>query len=343
MKLRGEQLDGVLGKGLPPIWLIAGDEPLLVGEAVARIREAAHARGFDERQSFQAETGFDWRGWLAGFDCLSLFASRRVVELRLPTGKPGVEGGRALEAWAANPPADTLLLVTTPRLDKASQSGKWVSALEKAGVFLQTTPPAVDKLPGWIGTRLARHGLKADGDTLEWLAARVEGNLLAAHQEIEKLALLLPPGPLDMDSARAAVVDVARYDVGDLSEAFLKADAVRFCRILDGLKAEGEGLPLVLAVVGNEIRTLYRLASGMARGQRLASLMQEARVWDSRQSLVERALKRAGPERLAWAMGALSRLDRAAKGLLKEDAWDELKQLGLALMHRGRAPAFTEI
>lgn len=343
MKLRGEQLDGVLGKGLAPIWLIAGDEPLLVDEAAARIRETAHARGYDERQSFQAESGFDWRGWLAGFDCLSLFASRRVVELRLPTGKPGIEGGRTLEAWAANPPADTLLLVITPRLDKASQSGKWVVALEKAGVFLQTTPPALDRLPDWIGTRLARHGLKADRDTLAWLAARVEGNLLAAHQEIEKLALLLPPGVLDIDSARSAVVDVARYDVGDLSEAFLKADAVRFCRILDGLKAEGEGLPLVLAVVGNEIRTLYRIASGLARGQRLANLMQEARVWDSRQGLVERALKRAGPERLAWAMRALSRLDRAAKGLLKEDAWDELKQLGLALMHRGRAPAFTEI
>lgn len=343
MKLRGEQLEGALNKALAPIWLIAGDEPLLVDEAVARIRQAARARGFDERQSFQAETGFDWRGWLAGFDSLSLFASRRVVELRLPTGKPGVEGGKTLEAWASHPPDDTLLLVTTPRLDKASQSSKWATALEKAGTFLQTAPPSMDKLPDWIGERLSRHGLKADRDTLVWLATRVEGNLLAAHQEIEKLALLLPPGTLDMATARSAVVDVARYDVGDLSEAFLKADAARFCRILDGLKAEGEGLPLVLAVVGNEIRTLYRLAAGLSRGQRLANLMQELRVWDSRQSLVERALKRAGPERLARAMGGLSRLDRAAKGLLKEDAWDELKQLGLALMGKGKAPAFAVI
>jgi DNA polymerase III delta subunit len=167
--------------------------------------------------------------------------------------------------------------VTTPRLDKASQSSKWATALEKAGTFLQTAPPAMDKLPDWIGERLSRHGLKADRDTLVWLATRVEGNLLAAHQEIEKLALLLPPGTLDMATARSAVVDVARYDVGDLSEAFLKADAARFCRILDGLKAEGEGLPLVLAVVGNEIRTLYRLAAGLSRGQRLANLMQELR------------------------------------------------------------------
>lgn len=342
MKLRGEQLEGALRKGLAPVWLISGDEPLLTDEAAARVKAVARAQGYDERQSWQAEAGFDWRGWLAGFDSLSLFASRRLVELRLPTGKPGVEGGKTLEAWAANPPADTLLLVTTPRLDKASQSTKWVAALERAGVLLQTAPPPIDRLPDWIGERLARHGLKAERDTLAWLAARVEGNLLAAHQEIEKLALLLPAGPLDMATVRGAVVDVARYDVGDLSEAFLKADAARFCRILDGLKAEGEGLPLVLAVVGNEIRTLYRLAAGMARGQRLANLMQEARVWESRQGLVERALKRAGPERLAWAMAALARLDRAAKGLLREDAWDELKQLGLALMHRGQAPAFSQ-
>lgn len=343
MKLRGEQLDGALKKALAGIWLVAGDEPLLVDEAVARIRATARAQGFDERQSAQSETGFDWRGWFAGFDSLSLFSSRRLVELRLPTGKPGVEGGKTLEAWAANPPADTVLVVTTPRLDKATQSSKWATALERAGVFVQTAPPPLEQLPAWIGERLARHGLKAERDTLAWLAARVEGNLLAAHQEIEKLALLLPPGSLDMETARAAVVDVARYDVGDLSEAFLKADAARFCRILDGLKAEGEGLPLVLAVVGNEIRTLYRLAAGLGRGRRLADLMQEARVWESRQGLVERALKRAGPERLAWAMTALARLDRAAKGLLKEDAWDELKQLGLALMHRGQAPAFTPI
>ncbi len=342
MKLRGEQLEGALKKGLANIWLVSGDEPLLTDEAAARIKETARAQGFDERQSYQAETGFDWRGWLAGFDSLSLFASSRLIELRLPTGKPGVEGGKTLEAWAANPPADTVLLVTTPRLDKASQSTKWATALEKTGIFLQTAPPPIDQLPGWIGERLARHGLKAERDTLAWLAARVEGNLLAAHQEIEKLALLLPPGNLDMATARSAVVDVARYDVGDLSEAFLKADAARFCRILDGLKAEGEGLPLVLAVVGNEIRTLYRLATGLSQGKRLANLMQEARVWESRQGLVERALKRAGPERLAWAMRGLARLDRAAKGLLKEDAWDELKQLCLALMHRGQAPAFTE-
>jgi DNA polymerase-3 subunit delta len=343
MRIRGDQLAGALKGALAPVWLVSGDQPLLVDEAVAQIRAVAQARGHDERQTAQSEPGFDWRAWAGGFDSLSLFASRRLVELRLPTGKPGVEGGKVLEAWVQQPPADTVLLVTTPRLDKAALAVKWVKAIESEGVLVQTWPPPLDRLPDWIGQRLGRHGLKAERETLAWLAARVEGNLLAAHQEIEKLALLLPPGPLDLATARGCVADVARYDVGDLSESFLKGDAARFCRILDGLKAEGEGLPLVLAVFGTEVRTLYRLAAGLGRGERLPGLMAALRVWESRQGLVERALKRADLARLAWAMQGLARLDRAAKGLLREDAWDELKQLGLALMHRGQAPAFTEV
>lgn len=340
MRLKGEQVEAALGKGLAPVWLVSGDEPLLIDEVVALIRAAARRQGYDERQSFQADTGFNWKSWVAGFESLSLFSSLRLIKLRLPTGKPGVEGGAVLQAWVERPPADTLLVLTAPRLDKASQNTKWVKAVEAAGMSVVTTPPTLEALPAWIGARLARHGLKAERETLAWLAQRVEGNLLAAHQEIEKLALLVPPGPLAQATARASVADVARYDVADLSEAFLKGDAVRYCRVLDGLKAEGEGLPLLLAYMGGEIRTLYRLADGLRRGGRLAALMQSARVWDSRQALVERALKRTSAERLVWAMQALARLDRAAKGLLRADAWDELKQLGLALMNRGQAPAF---
>lgn len=334
MKLRGEQLDGALKRSLASIWLVSGDEPLLTDEAAAQIRTAARAQGFVERQSWQAETHFDWRSWMAGFDSLSLFSNQRLVELRLPTGKPGVEGGKTLEAWAANPPADTVLLITAPRLDKASLSTKWATAIERAGILLQTAPPPIERLPDWIGERLARHNLKADRETLAWLAARVEGNLLAAHQEIEKLSLLTPPGNITLETVRAAVTDVARYDVSDLSDAFLKGDAARFCRVIDGLRNEGEALVLILTVLGNEIRTLYRIHAGLTQGQALSALMQASRVWDSKQALVERALKRAGPNKFAWAMRALSRLDRAAKGLLREDAWDELKQLGLVLMNK---------
>ena len=334
MKLRGEQLDGALKRSLASIWLVSGDEPLLTDEAAAQIRTAARAQGFVERQSWQAETHFNWREWLAGFDSLSLFSNQRLVELRLPTGKPGIEGGKTLEAWAANPPADTVLLITSPRLDKASLSTKWATAIERAGVLLQTAPPPIERLPDWISERLARHNLKADRETLAWLAARVEGNLLAAHQEIEKLSLLAPPGNINLETVRAAVTDVARYDVSDLSDAFLKGDAARFCRVIDGLRNEGEALVLILTILGNEIRTLYRIHAGLAQGQPMAVLLQASRVWDSKQALVERALKRAGPNKFAWAMRALSRLDRAAKGLLREDAWDELKQLGLVLMNK---------
>ena len=331
MRLRGDQLPGALARGLGPVYTICGDEPLLVDEAAALIRAAARQAGA-ERQAFQVETGFNWGAWLSGFDSLSLFASLRLVELRVPTGKPGVEGGKTLEAWCARPPADSHLLVLVPRADKAMQATKWYAALEKAGTTVHVTPPSAEQLPAWIGQRLARHHLKTDAETLAFLADRVEGNLLAAHQEIEKLALLLPPGTFDLDTARAAVVDVARFDAGDLPEAFLKGDAVRWCRIIDSLAAEGETPILALWLLGQEWRTLYRLAVGVAAGEPLATLMREERVWDSKQALVSRALKQYRPAALAGALREAGRVDRASKGLLREDAWAMLKQLGLGLM-----------
>lgn len=331
MRLRAEQLAGALTKGLGPVYAVCGDEPLLSDEAAALIRVAARKAGA-ERQAFQVETGFSWGAWSSSFDSLSLFASQRLIELRLPTGKPGVEGGKTLEAWCNNPPADTHLLLLLPRADKAMQATKWYGALEKAGTAVHITLPTPEQLPAWIGARLARHNLKADSETLAFLATRVEGNLLAAHQEIEKLALLLPPGPLDLDSARNAVVDVARYDASDLPEAFLKGDAARYCRIIDGLEAEGETPILALWMLSQELRTLYRLAAGAEAGKPLPALMRENRVWESKQALIGRALKRLKPDQLEAALRTASRVDRASKGLLRENAWAMLKQLGLGLM-----------
>lgn len=331
MRVRADQLAGSLAKGLAPVYAVCGDEPLLADEAAALIREAARKAGA-ERQSCQVETGFNWGAWAAGFDSLSLFASLRLIELRLPTGKPGVEGGKTLEAWCANPPADTHLLVVLPRADKAMQATKWYGALEKAGTAVHIAPPTPEQLPAWIGARLARHNLKTDNETLAFLAGRVEGNLLAAHQEIEKLALLLPAGPFDQETARNAVVDVARYDASDLPEAFLKGDPVRYCRIIDGLEAEGETPILALWLLSQELRTLYRLATGVEAGEPLPALMRENRVWESRQTLVTRALKRMRAADLAAALRQAGRVDRASKGLLREDAWAMLRQLGLGLM-----------
>lgn len=335
MRLRGEQLAGAVAKGLAPAYAVCGDEPLLTDEAAALIRQAAYKAGA-ERQSFQVETGFNWGAWASGFDSLSLFASLRLIELRLSTGKPGVEGGKTLEAWCNNPPADTYLMVLLPRADKAMQATKWYGALEKAGTAVHITAPTPEQLPAWVGARLARHNLKTDSETLAFLASRVEGNLLAAHQEIEKLALLLPPGQFDLDTARGAVVDVARYDASDLPEAFLKGDAVRYCRIVDGLAAEGETPILALWLLSQELRTLYRLAGGVEAGEPLPALMRENRVWDSKQALVTRALKRLKSAELAAALREASRVDRASKGLLREDGWAMLKQLGLGLMGKTR-------
>jgi DNA polymerase-3 subunit delta len=343
MKLRPEQLAAALKKGLAPIYIVSGDEPLLVEEAAALIRQALREAGVAERQAFQAETGFKWSEWLSSFDSLSLFAERRLIELRLPTGKPGVEGGKTLEAWCANPPADTWLLVLLPRLDRAGQNAKWFKALEASGALVTVQPPTLEQLPAWIGERLSRHGLKAERETLAWLAARVEGNLLAAHQEVEKLALLLPPGPVQLEQAREAVVDVARFDASDLPEALLKGDAARYCRILDGLKAEGEAPPLAVWMLSNEVRNLYRLASGQARGESLAGLYAELRIWESRQPLVGRALKRVNLAQLAQALRQVGLIDRAAKGLLREDAWELMKQLGLSLMGQRTVPSLTGV
>jgi len=336
VKLRADQLTGALAKGLAPVYAVCGDEPLLTDEAAALIRQAARKAGA-ERQSFQVETGFNWGAWSAGFDSLSLFASLRLVELRVPTGKPGVEGGKAIEAWCANPPADTYLMLLLPRADKTMQATKWYAALENAGTAIHIAPPTPEQLPAWIGARLARYDLKADSETLAFLASRIEGNLLAAHQEIEKLALLLPPGQFDLESARNAVVDVARYDASDLPEAFLKGDAARYCRIVDGLEAEGETPILALWLLSQELRTLYRLAAGVEAGKQLPVLMRENRVWDSKQALVGRALKRLQSAELGAALRQASRVDRASKGLLRENAWAMLKQLGLSLMGKARS------
>lgn len=335
MRLKAEQLEAHLAraadKGLAPVYVVSGDEPLLNDEAAAAIRAALRRAGVTERQAFQVEGGFDWGQWLARFDSLSLFAERRLVELRLPSGKPAAEGARALEAWCARPPSDTWLLVLLPRLDRAAQSAKWFTALEKTGVVVTPQPPSLADLPAWIGARLVRHGLKADRAALAFLAERVEGNLLAAHQEVEKLALLLPPGPVRLDDVRAAVLDVARFDASQLPEALLKGDGLRLLRIFDGLRAEGEPPLLALWVLTQALRTLYRLAMAVRRGETLAQAADRLKVWESRQPLIAQALRRLDADILARALLTAADIDRAAKGLSREDAWARLKRLALEL------------
>jgi DNA polymerase-3 subunit delta len=337
MRIRADQLAASLNRGLSPVYAVSGNEPLLVDEALGEVRAALRAAGVQERQAFQAEAGFDWQGWLTGFETLSLFASRRVVELRLPTGKPGIDGAKALEAWCARPPQDTWLLVGLPRADRAMQNSKWFAALERCGAVVTVQPPTLERLPDWIGMRLARQGLKAHPAALAFLAGRVEGNLLAAHQEIEKLALLLPPGPVRLEQVAEAVLDVARYDAGQIPEALLKGERVRLARILDGLRAEGETPLLALWIMTQELRTLYRAAELIQRGMAPSAAMARLKVWESRRPWLARALKRLDLPTLRRAVLEAARIDRAAKGLLREDAWEMLKRLALSLTGRGGA------
>lgn len=341
MKLSTSQLASALQREILPIYTLCGEAPLLVDEAAALVRRALQAAGA-ERTLIEASAQFRWAECFAQFDGLSLFAERRLIEVRLPGGKPGVEGAKALEAWSANPPPDCTLLLILPRADKAMQSSKWFTRLEAAGATVMIATPSLDQLPQWIGERLARHQLKADRATLDWLAIRVEGNLLAAHQEIEKLALLLPPGSVTLETVRAAVTDVARYDAADLPEALWRGDAPRFLRIADSLRAEGETPIFALWLLVQDLRTLYRLALASARGEDLAGLMRSLRIWDTRQAVFSRQAKRLGTERLGRALQHAGRIDRASKGLLREDGWDLYKQLGLALLNQP-APAFNTL
>jgi DNA polymerase-3 subunit delta len=328
--LRSEQLESQLARELRPMYTIHGDEPLLALEAGDAIRKKARASGFAERTVLIAERGFDFRELTASAANLSLFGDKKLVELRLPSGKPGTEGGRAIEDYCARLPPDTLTLVTLPRLDKAGQGSAWFQALDAQGVVVNVYPVERARLPEWIAARLSRQKQSASAETLRFLADCVEGNLLAAHQEIQKLALLLPSGQLDFEMVREAVMNVARYDAGKLAEAMLAGDGTRLARMLQGLKGEGEAVPRILWILAEEIRAVCRVQEAISRGRSASDACRDARIWgDARQRLVAQAAKTIPRKSLLAALEHAAGVDRVVKGVVKGDAWDELLQLGL--------------
>ena len=341
MILRQNQLAAHLERTLAPVYVVHGDEPLLAIEAGDAIRAAARKAGFDERNVLVVEKGFDWDAFRAANANLGLFGARKLVDLRVPSGKPGVDGAKALEASAAsvctsNP--DSVLLVTLPKLDRTAQSSGWFTALADAGVAIPVFALERSELPDWIAARLARQRQRASADTLEFLADRCEGNLFAAQQEIAKLGLLLPEGELSHEAIERAVTDVARYDVAQLSEAWLAGDAVRALRIISVLEAEGEGLPLLLWQMGEDLHALAAISDATAAGTHPAVALRNARVWGRRQGAMERAVKRVSAGAVASMLRALSRLDAMSKGIGTGNAWDELRGLSLALAGRPALP-----
>jgi DNA polymerase-3 subunit delta len=329
MAITCEDLPRHLASGLKPLYVVYGDALLLAIEAADNIRAAARAAGYSERETFIAEQHFKWNELRISAQSLSLFTSRKVVDLRIPSGKPGVEGGQALQDYCANMSEDVLTLISLPKLDKTAQKSQWFTALQQHGVMVSADDIPRNALPLWIAGRLKRQEQKADKITLEFLADRCEGNLLAAFQEIQKLALLFPSGELSFDQVKNAVMDVARYDVFKLSEAMLNGNAVRYARILDGLRAEGTATVLVLWAVSEEIRTLGKVLNAAQRSGNLSNAMRDARVWGPRLGLIENAARRLKFPHIERAMQHASRLDRIIKGLRQGDVWDELLQLGL--------------
>jgi DNA polymerase III subunit delta len=328
--LRLEQLEGHLARELRPLYAIHGDEPLLSLEAADAIRARARASGFSERTVLAAERGFDWSELAASAASLSLFGERRLIELRIPSGRPGADGAQAIEALCARLPTDAITLVMLPRLDRAGQSSSWFQALESKGVVVNVFPVDRARLPEWISMRLARQRQRAKPETLRFVADCVEGNLLAAHQEIQKLALLMPQGELEFDAVREAVMNVARYDAGKLTEAMLSGDRARLARMLEGLRGEGEALPRILWLLAEEIRAVCRVQAGLSAGRSLPDVCREARVWgDARQALVGKAARKFSRSALLSALEHAAAVDRMIKGIVKGDAWDELLQLGM--------------
>jgi len=331
MRLKIEQLDKHLQGPLLPVYVLGGDEPLQIQEARDAIRAAAARQGFDERVVLSVETGFDWGALRAHADSLSLFGDKLVIDVRLVSGKPGDAGARALKDYAGNPPADNLLMVSMDKFDRGSAATQWYKALEGAGAAIRTWPVDTRGLGGWIRRRASARGLTISAAAAQALGERVEGNLLACAQEIDKLYMLHGEGQLDLEDVLRAVADSARFDVFDLVDAALAGDTARSVRILRGLREEGVAPPLVAWALTRELRSVSRMAGDMARGAGIDQIMGKYRVWDKRRGLVSGALRRQPAAVWLDILRQAASTDRATKGAGAGSPWDALENLTLAM------------
>jgi len=327
-----------------PLYIFSGDEPLLMMEAMDQLRSKARQLGYTEREVMLQERGFDWSALLNAGQIMSLFGDRRWIELRIPTGKPGRDGAEALKQFSAQIASqsnadgpETIVCIVLPRLDMKTKSSAWFSSLDEAGMAVQIDSLERSYLPSWIAGRLQKQGQSIQSGpegqrALEFIAEQVEGNLIAAHQEIQKLGLLYPAGELSEEQVRSAILKVARYNVFELSEAMLAGDLPRVNRMLDGLKGEGEPLVLILWSVTEELRLLSKLKMASDAGESVQQLLRANRVWGNKERLYPAALKRVQSSRLRQAVQIAAGLDRQSKGLqaaeLPADPWDGLRLVG---------------
>jgi DNA polymerase-3 subunit delta len=330
MRISTEQLPQQLKRGLAPLYTVFGEEPLLALEAADRIRTRAREAGHSERSVLIAEQHFDWSQLRMSAQSQSLFASRRILELRIPGGKPGNDGSEALQELSARPPEDTVTLIQLPEIEWRAQKGAWFSALDAGGVVIEAKQVTRGELPAWLAGRLKAQGQHGDPNTLAFVADKVEGNLLAAFQEIQKLGLLFPEGELSLEQVKEAVLDVARFDLFELGPIVISGDVQRLVRTLDGLRGEGAAPPLVLWAITEDIRAAGRLRAMLDSGAHLQQAMRDARIWgQTRQAALQRHMQRFSMATIETALLHAAAIDRMIKGLLKGDVWDELLQLGL--------------
>lgn len=336
MRLAQEQLETHLKHGLQALYLLVGDEPLAQRECLDAIRIAAKIQGFDERTSMTAERNFAWQQIHHFGQSISLFSNRRLLELSIPNGKPGTEGGKALQALAAKTLPDTTMVIILPALTREAKNSAWFSALEAQAHTITLNEIEAANLPKWIANRLAQQGQHTSIQTLEFLAHQVEGNLLAANQEVQKLGLLCPQGELTDATVRESVLNVSRYDAFQLGEAVLAGDAERTVRILQGLQDEGQNAVAVMNPLMWVLRPLLRIKQAEMRGENVMSAMTHARIYGEKQALVKRALARLSLRHLEATLQKLADIDKSAKGVMLNDAWLEISRLcfGLAKVQR---------
>lgn len=331
MKIPANQLSSRTRDELLPCYLVTGDEPLLVQEALDTIRSAARSQGFGSRELFVQTTGFDWSELAAAVGNLSLFADKRIVELRLPTGKPGVKGSAAISDFAQQAGDDLLFLVSAPKLDRNASKAKWVKALDAAGAIVQIWPVDARELPTWVNQRMRQAGLEPDRDAVRLIADRVEGNLLAAQQEIEKLRLLHGEGRVSVEDVEKSVADSSRFDVYKLVDAALSGDARRAVRILAGVQAEGVEPVIVMWALTRELRMLAMVADQVKAGTELGQALGRASVWRNRQGLVRACVARHPADRFHGLIRAAWKGDAAAKGQRRGDPWQIATTILLSL------------
>ncbi|MCU7890512.1 MAG: DNA polymerase III subunit delta [Candidatus Thiodiazotropha sp. (ex Ustalcina ferruginea)] len=336
MRLRNEQLASHLQRDLAPVYLLSGDEPLQMQEAVDEIRSAARRQGYSEREVLDQGSGFDWSALTTATESLSLFGDRRLLELRLSSAKVGTEGSKSLSAYCERPAEDTVLLITLPKLERAQANSKWLKTIGRVGVIVQIWPVEGRRLVPWIEQRLRRAGLIPETGVVEMLADRVEGNLLAASQEIEKLLLLYGVGIINPEQLNEAVADSARFDIFGLVDTLLCGEVAKGSRMLQGLKAEGVAPAVVLWALSREIRSLAEMASAVEHGASVDQVMAAHHVWEKRKSILRKAL---GQRAEYWyrLLSECADVDRAIKGLSHADPWLIMQNLaggmaGLSLL-----------